>query len=149
LGRTVTWIRRRQRPVIGTLLGVALLLGLLFWNRLDSEAEPEGKPASNQPQHAGAKTAQQDLFDLRRRVEQLPGTEAECERLRQEILHFRSKYPGTMESVQAGLLLPKLPSSLDRLTHASLPKPDYFPKSWQPAELVAVLGEHRGRQFGG
>jgi WD40 repeat protein len=38
------------------------------------------------------------------------------------------------------------PGPLDRLNPASVPAKGRFP--WQPKELVAVLGEHRGQQFG-
>src|SRR5262249_55336226 len=133
---------------IGALLVVALLLGLLLWNRFDSEAEPEGKGGLNHPPPAEKKTAQQELFDLRMRVEQQPSAEVECEKLRQDLLAFRGKYPGTAGSVQAVLLLTKLPSSLDRLTPTSIAAENIF-RAWQPKELVAVLGEHRGRHFGG
>src|SRR5262245_3590734 len=36
------------------------------------------------------------------------------------------------------------PSPLDKLSASAIPKLELF--DWQPKELVAVLGEHRGRQ---
>src|SRR5262249_51716018 len=40
-----------------------------------------------------------------------------------------------------------LPSPLDRLDAGAIPGEERF--DWQPKELVAVLGSHRGRHWGG
>src|SRR5205823_11320740 len=65
------------------------------------------------------------------------------EKLRQDILQFVRGKAGTTPAVQASALLPSLPSPLDRLDAKHIPELDRF--DWQPKELVAVLGEHRGR----
>jgi WD40 repeat protein/serine/threonine protein kinase len=41
----------------------------------------------------------------------------------------------------------ELPSPLDRLENSAIPEMERF--TWMPPELVAVLGEHRGRHAGG
>src|SRR5262249_45170350 len=53
-------------------------------------------------------------------------------------------YPGTPQAVRAAEMLRQLPSPLDRLESSKIRPLEVF--SWQPKELVAVLGEHRGRQ---
>lgn len=69
---------------------------------------------------------------------------ADREKLRQEVLAFARRNPGTPAAVQAARLLGRLPSPLDNLDPRSIPELERF--EGQPKELVAVLGEHRGRQ---
>jgi WD40 repeat protein len=66
------------------------------------------------------------------------------DQLRQELVSFRRTYPGTPQAVQAAGLLRRLPSPLDKLDPQRIPPLERFPE--QPKELVAILGEHRGRQ---
>jgi WD40 repeat protein len=68
-------------------------------------------------------------------------------KLRQDLLTFRQTYHGTHAAVRAAGLLHDLPSPLDKLDPEKIPELDRF--KWQPKELVAVLGEHRGRHAGG
>lgn len=63
--------------------------------------------------------------------------------LRQDIATFVRQRVGTPAATQAAELLRKLPSPLDHLDPKTIPELDRF--TWQPKELVAVLGEHRGR----
>jgi WD40 repeat protein len=70
--------------------------------------------------------------------------ERDRERLIQDLLAFRRTYPGTPQAVEAAQLQSRLPSALDRLDAAAIPELERF--DWQPKELVAVVGEHRGRQ---
>jgi WD40 repeat protein len=72
-----------------------------------------------------------------------PGSSAEAVKLRQELLTLRQTYPGTRAAVRAAACLHDLPSPLDKLDPKKIPELDVF--TWQPKELVAVLGEHRGR----
>jgi WD40 repeat protein len=88
---------------------------------------------------AAEQKAEAALKPLLARVE--AGTDAA--RLRQDLLAFRQAHPGTQAAVQAAEVLRKLPSPLDHLDPNKIPELDRF--SWQPKELVAVLGEHRGR----
>src|SRR4051794_21088665 len=53
--------------------------------------------------------------------------------------------PGVNMPSVGGTLAPN-PSPLDHLDPTKIPREDHM--IWQPAELVAVLGEHRGRHWG-
>src|SRR5262249_33471697 len=75
---------------------------------------------------------------------QIENGKSDPERLRQELLAFRRTYPGTPQAVRAAEALANLPSPLDKLDPAKIPLLDRF--ETQPKQLVAVLGEHRGRQ---
>jgi WD40 repeat protein len=66
------------------------------------------------------------------------------DQVRQEVITFRRTYAGTPQSVQAAGMLRQLPSPLDKLDPKRIPSLERF--AWQPKELVAILGEHRGRQ---
>jgi WD40 repeat protein len=66
------------------------------------------------------------------------------DKLRGDILLFRRTHGGTVQAVQAAELLRQLPSPLDKLEAAKIKSLEIF--DWQPKELVAILGEHRGRQ---
>jgi WD40 repeat protein len=84
--------------------------------------------------------AQKGLEKLR---EGFAKTSVDRAKLRQDIIDFRAKYGGMPEAIQAAELLRQLPSPLDSLNAKSIPPLEVF--DWQPKELVAVLGEHRGR----
>lgn len=92
------------------------------------------QPAFTQVQEAAAVTK------FRERLKE-PGVDKA--KLRQEILEYVRSWPGTTSAMQASGLLRDLPSPLDLLDAKSIPELDRF--AWQPKELVAVLGEHRGR----
>jgi serine/threonine-protein kinase len=72
-----------------------------------------------------------------------PVAPAEIQRLRQELLQFRSKYGGTLQCAQAATLLKRLPSPLDALDPARLPSD--LAREWSnagmepPKELAAVV----------
>src|SRR5262249_52676145 len=72
----------------------------------------------------------------------LADPKADRDKLRKDVLAFRQAYPGTAEAFQADGLLAQLPSPLDKLDPAAVPALERF--DWQPKELVAALGEHRG-----
>jgi WD40 repeat protein len=80
------------------------------------------------------------LQQFAERVKQRSGDRT---RLRHEIINFRLEHPGTSLAAHAAALLAQLPSPLDNLKRANLPALEQF--TWQPDELVAVIGEHRGR----
>jgi WD40 repeat protein len=65
------------------------------------------------------------------------------EKLRLDLLAFERAYTGTPYAVKAATLVTKLPSAADKLDPGKIPAVEKF--AWQPKELVAVLGEHRGR----
>jgi WD40 repeat protein len=80
------------------------------------------------------------LKQLRARV---ADPSADREKLRQELLAFQRGHFGTAEAVEAAELVSGLPSPLDKLDAAAIPALERL--DGQPKELVAVLGEHRGR----
>jgi WD40 repeat protein/serine/threonine protein kinase len=63
---------------------------------------------------------------------------------RADLLAFRREHFGTPQALRAAEALRWLPSPLDNLDPLAIPELDRLAD--QPAELVAVLGEHRGRQ---
>jgi WD40 repeat protein/tRNA A-37 threonylcarbamoyl transferase component Bud32 len=64
------------------------------------------------------------------------------EKLRQEVIEFRARHPGTEQAAGAAELLWRLPSPLDHLDADGIPAADRF--DGQPKELVGLLGDHRG-----
>jgi WD40 repeat protein len=86
--------------------------------------------------------AEGELQALRNRLRDAT-TSATQASLRRDLLAFELAYPGPM-APRAAALLSQLPSPLDALNPASIPALERF--DWQPKELVAILGEHRGRQ---
>jgi parallel beta-helix repeat protein len=70
--------------------------------------------------------------------------------LRQDLVAFRAAHLGTADATRAGALLgdvlARLPSPLDQLDPARIPAVER--EAGQPAELVAVLGQRRGRHWG-
>jgi WD40 repeat protein len=83
---------------------------------------------------------------LKALADRCQGTGGDRDKLAQDIQAFRVNYPGTTYAVRAAALLSGLTVPLDKLDPAAIPEVERF--SWQPKELVAVLGEHRGRQGG-
>jgi WD40 repeat protein len=71
---------------------------------------------------------------------------ADRDKLRQDILTFRRTYLGLPHVIRAADMLRQLPSPADRLDPRRIKPLEVF--DWQPKELVAILGEHRGRQGG-
>jgi len=81
---------------------------------------------------------------LKALAERLADPSGNRARLRAEVLDFRLKYPGTPYAARASALMSQLRSPLDNLNPANIPALERFP-TWQPKELVGVVGEHRGR----
>ena len=67
----------------------------------------------------------------------------------EELNAFRVRWVGTKESARAATLVGRLPSPLDQLSMSNVPVAQR--DSWQPAELVAILGDpgpcHAGSVF--
>src|SRR5438270_6464948 len=61
--------------------------------------------------------------------------------LRQDVMAFQKRHPGTPLAVKAAGLLRDLPSPLDKLDAKAIPELERF--AWHPKETVAVLGEHK------
>ncbi len=80
---------------------------------------------------------------LQRLLERFKDPSGDHDKLRDDLLGLRRRYPGTTGALKAAELLRQMPSALDRLDPKNIPELERF--AWQPRELVAVLGEHRGR----
>src|SRR5262249_15216759 len=93
---------------------------------------------------AEEKKAQAALKKLRDRAANKP---TDFAKLRKDILAFRLANPATRAVVDAAALLSEIPSPLDKMSAATIPALEKF--DWQPKELVAILGEHRGRHGAG
>ena len=96
--------------------------------------------ANDPPADAKAEAALKALAD---RCQDASGDK---DKAAQDVQAFRLAYPGTLYAVRAAALLASLPSPLDKLDPAAIPEIERF--KWQPKELVAVIGDHRGRQGG-
>jgi WD40 repeat protein len=93
---------------------------------------------------ADAQADQAVEADLKRLTERLAEPSVDPARLCEAILEFRLQHPGTTEAARAAVLLSRLRSPLDNLQAANIAPLERF-DAWQPKELVAVIGEHRGR----
>ncbi len=120
-------IQKKVPASRGTLFSLALLFGLAT---------------------AGASWAGQAGADaeLKRLADRAANNAGDAEQLRQEIHAFRQAHPGTPQALGAAKLLHDLPSLFDKYDPKTIHPLEKF--SWHPPELVALLGEHRGRQGG-
>jgi WD40 repeat protein len=81
---------------------------------------------------------------LKKIIEHFDDEKADREKLRQDIIALRGRFAGTPQALKAAELMRELPGPLDHLDPKKIRPLEVF--DWQPKELVAVLGEHRGRQ---
>src|SRR5579885_746744 len=117
------------------LVLVAALAAVLWWRQYKpAERRPDGRPPTAEEQ------AQAALRPLEDRLKGVQGDPKAQEELRRGLLAFRLAHPGQPQTLRAAVLLSRLPSPLDQLTTK--------PAGWQPKELVAVVGEPHGRQWG-
>jgi eukaryotic-like serine/threonine-protein kinase len=143
---------RRLRPLLAAVVVCAVLvtslaLGLRW---LLSPGQPH--PAATEPRTKTGRTlspqeqAAEDAFQpLTAKWEAGIDQPAERDAFRKDLLEFRMKHPGTPAALRAAELVTKLPSPLDRLDPEGIPPEERA--DGQPRELVAVLGETRGRQW--
>src|SRR5262245_10870599 len=113
------------RRVRAACAGLMLLLAL-------------GSSAGARPTPADEARADAALQPIEKRV----GAD-DAAKLRRELLALRVAHPGTAAAMKAAALLARLPSPLDRLDPKAIPALERF--DWQAPELVAILGDHRGR----
>jgi WD40 repeat protein len=78
--------------------------------------------------------------------ERMVDRKEDIHRLRSDLLSFRRTCPGSAQAITAAGFLRQLPSPLDNLDPETIPALERY--DWQPKELVALLGEHRGRHGG-
>ncbi|MBY0524337.1 MAG: serine/threonine protein kinase [Gemmataceae bacterium] len=86
---------------------------------------------------------QEEIQELERRA---AGPPVGLGVLRRDLLRFKMRFAGSPEAVQAAELLRQVPSPLDELDSKNIPTAERF--AHQPKEVVAVLGEHRWRNWG-
>ncbi|MBY0526905.1 MAG: protein kinase [Gemmataceae bacterium] len=125
-GKNLHRTLRRRRPwVVGAIALAGLALVALVLNSW--RMAPNAATVSQQgPAAAG--------LDALRAKCNAPG--AEVGDIRQQIVEFRARYPGSPESFAAGELFRLLPSPWDRLDGSKLPAGGKGPK-----ELVATVGK--------
>jgi WD40 repeat protein/tRNA A-37 threonylcarbamoyl transferase component Bud32 len=129
---------RRRRLILGAAGGgvlVAVLAGTLIL-LLRPSGGPAGGSDQGPPSEPGARAALAQLLAREK------DAGADRARLRQDVVAFREQHPGSEQAARAAELLCRLPSPLDALSAASIPAEDRL--DGQPAELVALLGDHRG-----
>jgi WD40 repeat protein/serine/threonine protein kinase len=137
---------KRLLILSGAGAGVLLLLVLLLVLLLRGGSK-SGSPADDGPgdvtEAASSESADKEWNALRVRLEVPGGDRA---RLREEIVAFRQKHPGTRAAMDAAGWLMRLPSPLDALTVTPLSAEQKL--DGQPKELLAVLGDHRSWMMG-
>jgi WD40 repeat protein len=88
--------------------------------------------------------ARDDLRLLRRRAADPQRDPSELWKL---WARFCMRHPASPEYMQAAEVMSKVPSPLDKLDRSQIPAEDLTP--WLPKEVVAVLGDQRGRSWSG
>lgn len=136
----------RRRWLVYNGIGAAVLL-LALWGfvSLLTRSGPGKETAATSPATSGEDPTISAYAALegRHRRTLSGGDDAP---LRLDLIKFQHEHPGTPQAVLAGSLMRDLPSPFDRLSNESIPADQRRP--WQPPELVAALGEHRGRTWG-
>jgi WD40 repeat protein len=113
-----------------------VLFGLAIWPL------PADGPRKEDNERKTSGAERQDLAALKKMV---ADPKADPDAVWKRYLALRLKYPGRPECVEAAKAMAKVPSPLDKLDRDQIPKEERMP--WLPKEVVAVLGEHRGRHW--
>ncbi len=129
-----------MRKLVGRGAVWGIVVAAAGW-ALSAPAPEPGEPDPRTPQEIAA--AKDDLQHLRKHAED---PKADLHDLWMEWQRFRTKYAGTPEWREACGVMSKAPSPLDALDREQIPEEDRPP--WLPKEVVAVLGENRGRHWG-
>jgi WD40 repeat protein/serine/threonine protein kinase len=140
----------------GLWLGYRSLFGSGQGTPVAATTAPQTSPRQPTPQELEAqwreereKEAAGPLEELRHKAND---PKADFVTLAQEVAAFKAKYGGTPQAVQAAELLMKLPSPLDQLDPTKIPgdaKAAWKASGFDGKDVVAVLGEHRRRHWGG
>src|SRR5262245_49777493 len=80
-------------------------------------------------------------------LDKLNDPKADREKVRLELFAYQRTAAGTPQGILAAEAIKKLTSPADKLAAGKIPAEERF--AWQPKELVAVIGEHRGRHWAG
>src|SRR5579885_1176650 len=119
-------------PPVGLMLPVAALLA----------AAPVPDVPDRRPPHQ-VEAARQLLAKLKKEA---AAPQVDVDALWKLWQQMRLEHGGSPECLAAAAVMSKAPSPLDRLDRNQIPAEDRLP--WLPKEVVAVLGEHRGRHWG-
>jgi hypothetical protein len=104
-----------------------------------------GVAGAGDPGKLDSVKAQSRLEELRARLEQVG--QQDREKLRLDLPQLQHQAAGTPAAREAAKLVMQLPSPLDTLSAASIPKQERT--VWLPKEVVTVLGSQRDRSWGG
>ncbi|MCS6851211.1 MAG: protein kinase [Gemmataceae bacterium] len=126
----------------GVGIGLALLLTVFAWAFWRAGTAPTN-PDSGASAGPGA---DQDDQLLRQLAARMGLASEDQERVRNELLRFAATRAGTPQGRRAAWLVTRMPSPLDRLNAKSVPAAQRYKN--MPKEVVAVLGERRGRHWG-
>lgn len=124
------------------IAGMGLVIGLLGLTIFLLYSRGSGEISSEAPKPG--RTAEADLRALVAAAKEKP---ADAGELWQGFYDLTARYPGTPEARQARDWLFRVASPCDALNAAKIPGEERYP-TWQPKELVSVLGEHRWRGWG-
>ncbi len=165
-----------RRPLVVAAAGVAgvLLLGLIVLLARSGNTSPGGPDAPPAPKETAPRppsaaerarqaerrrvaAAEEDFKPLAAKANDPAGGGAAAAALRKVLREFLMKHSGTPAATRAcellGPVLAKLPSPLDQLDPKNVPQDciDHWRAGGRepPGELVAALGEHRGRHWTG
>src|SRR5579885_2670145 len=119
-------------PPVGLLLPAAALLA----------AAPVPDVPDRRPPHQ-VEAARQLLAKLKKEA---AAPQVDVDALWKLWQQMRLEHGGSPECLATAAVMSKAPSPLDRLDRNQIPAEDRLP--WLPKEVVAVLGEHRGRHWG-
>ena len=136
---------RRSLPWVASFLGLALVVSL-FWRPWETVAptDPVPLPVAPAPVFDSGLPGWQPSNDsdaaLKLVTERIDSTDNTA--LYQDLLDIGVRFPGSPAAFRAADLVMSLPSPLDKLDANKIPPEERF--DFQPKELVAVLGKHRG-----
>jgi WD40 repeat protein/serine/threonine protein kinase len=136
----------RRRWLLFNAIGAIVLLALLglFLSLLSRHRGDTDSGASTATTAEDSLTVLLNQFEARQQRWASGGTE-DAEQLRHDLLRFQREYAGTPQALQSLQVLKDLPSPFDRLSETAIPADQR--RRWHPRDLVAVLGEQRGRAW--
>jgi serine/threonine-protein kinase len=137
---------RRQRWLLFNIAGACVLVGLslLFWVLLNVRSPvPPTAPTGPDVEVNNQSPALQELLNRLRKARS--GGE-DTERLRRDLLAFRTQNAGAAESLVASARLKELPSPFDALDPKAIAAEERLP--WFPPDLVGVIGRHEAKAWG-
>jgi WD40 repeat protein len=164
LARDAEFQRRLLRGALyASPLVLVLLLLVIFRPFSANDVEPPAQPVKPTPRPVGNAPPKEDPAAIAQKKREgeaddawkplaakLTKVAADPDPLRQELLDFRRKHYGTPAALQAAIAITRLPSPMDRLDPAKIPedaRAHWKATGFDSKDVVAVLGEHRGRHW--